>query len=128
SSENRTWARRVNVEICSERDCTPAGGMKVSWSQSSTAPARLRSVTSARMSFSSWSFALVFAITPPTGILPNEVAAPLAQWIEHLPSKQGVGGSNPSRGAFLDSRLAGCAAQSAPLTPNGRILRVDTHR
>src|SRR5260370_39285840 len=26
-------------------------------------------------------------------------AAPLAQWIEHLPSKQRVGGSNPSRGA-----------------------------
>src|SRR5438309_1110322 len=37
------------------------------------------------------------------------VAAPLAQWIEHLPSKQRVGGSNPSRGAIFVSSVRFCA-------------------
>src|SRR5438132_11016954 len=36
------------------------------------------------------------------------VAAPLAQWIEHLPSKQRVGGSNPSRGAIFVSSVRFC--------------------
>src|SRR5260370_36637954 len=36
---------------------------------------------------------------PPAYSLSERRAAPLAQWIEHLPSKQRVGGSNPSRGA-----------------------------
>src|SRR5450759_3951615 len=81
--------------------------MNVSWSQASTAPALLRSDTSPRISFRRCSLSV---IPPPGGeaslvspsspqySLRDGAFAPLAQWIEHLPSKQRVRGSNPWRG------------------------------
>ena len=36
-------------------------------------------------------------------IRPNHLAASVAQWLEHLPSKQCVVGSNPTRAAFFFS-------------------------
>src|SRR2546429_7633427 len=72
------------------------------------------------MSFSAPSLPLVCPATL-TGILPNARVAPLAQWIEHLSSKQRVGGSNPSRGTCR-LHLPSCATcrRSAPLGPQAR--------
>src|SRR3981081_3696190 len=102
----RPCADRSRVESCWERAVTPPGGIYVSWSHPSRAAARLRSVTSARIVLSCSSFSLIIPRLP-TGILPNGVVAPLAQWIEHLPSKQRVGGSNPSRGTSSTAQEGG---------------------
>lgn len=51
------------------------------------------------------------------GMTPLVVPAPVAQWIEQLPSKQLVGGSSPSRGASL--RLAPVAQQEEQARPKG---------
>src|SRR6266849_4892325 len=59
------------------------------------------SVTSARIVFKRCS-ASAMHHHPHAYSLRDGGAAPLAQWIEHLPSKQRVGGSNPSRGAFFE--------------------------
>src|SRR5713226_9016962 len=91
----------------------------------STAAARLRSETSPRISRSRCNLPLIARSPnrrcggPPRAYsLRNGGFAPLAQWIEHLPSKQRVGGSNPSRGANLKltdlaDRLGACLLAQA---------------
>src|SRR4030081_1795304 len=49
----------------------------------------------------------------------NVEFAPLAQWIEHLPSKQRVGGSNPSRGTTVTYKKDMTEeARKAPVIPS----------
>jgi dihydrofolate reductase len=55
------------------------------------------------------------------GILPNGGTAPLAQWIEHLPSKQRVGGSNPSRGTTGDDCGVGLVTCQISISLDGFV-------
>jgi hypothetical protein len=53
---------------------------------------------------------------------PNPKAAPVAQWIEHLPSKQRVAGSSPAGGANLvDGKSEG--RNSGELRPFVRVKK-----
>src|SRR5258707_13253305 len=100
SEVKRLWATSLSVENCSTRLFTPPGGIYVSWSHARTAVARLRSVTSARIAFRRSNVAGMHH-HPHADSLSERRAAPLAQWVEHLPSKQRGGGSDPSRGTKL---------------------------
>src|ERR1700726_2485498 len=71
------------------------------------------STTSARIAFSRCSVSGMHH-HPHAYSLRNGGSAPLAQWIEHLPSKQRVGGSNPSRGAIRTHSLKKVECRGSP--------------
>src|ERR1041385_296741 len=58
---------------------------------------------------------------------PNQSAAPVAQWIEHLPSKQRVAGSSPAGGANLVEPYDQKGCNSGELQPFQLIQANQSH-